>query len=227
MTLASSRWRILQIADSGFPVGGFAHSAGLEAAAAKGQAATPEALDAWLEAYIWNVGHASLPFVGASYDRPAEPAEAASLCEWNDATLTNHVANRASRTQGRAFLATSTEVFTEPAIAALATHIRGRDCTAHLAPIFGAVLRALGIPRSDALAMHLHLALRGITSAAVRLGMIGPLEAQRLHVRFGPTLDVVLEACAALRPDQATSVAPLQDIFGATHDTLYARLFQS
>src|SRR6516164_9705594 len=103
MNLGSSRrWRILQIADSGFPVGGFAHSAGLEAAAARGEAATPEALDAWLEAYLWNVGHASLPFVGAAYDRPSGTP---SLCDWNDATLTSHVANRASRTQGRVFLA--------------------------------------------------------------------------------------------------------------------------
>jgi urease accessory protein len=215
MNSGSSRWRILQIADSAFPLGGFPHSSGLEAAVAHGEAITPDALDAWIEAYLWNVGHASLPFVGAAYDRPLETP---SLCEWNDATLTNHVANRASRTQGRAFLATSAEVFAEPAIATLATRIRRRECTAHLAPVFGAVLRALAIPRSDTLAMHLHLALRGITSEAVRLGIVDPLAAERLQVRSGPMLDVVLEACAAIRPSQAATVAPLHDIFAATHD---------
>jgi urease accessory protein len=224
MAPGSSRWRILQIADSGFPTGGFAHSAGLEAAANLGHAASAEALDRFLGAHLWNVGHASLPFVGAAHDRPADVA---ALCAWNDATLTNHVANRASRTQGRAFLATCAEVFSEADIAALADQVRRRELTAHIAPVFGAVLRTLGIERGDTLALHLQLALRGLTSAAVRLGIVGPLEAQRLQVRHGATLDEVLARCEAIDPEHAANVAPLHDVFGATHDRLYARLFQS
>lgn len=223
-TRSSPLWRILQIADSGFPTGGFAHSAGLEAAIHLGEAATPAALDAYVRAHLWNAGHASMPFVAAAHDRPAE---AEALCAWNDAMLTSHVANRASRTQARAFLGTCAQVFAEPAVAVLADRVRRRELSAHLAPVFGAVLRAVGVSRQDTLALHLHLALRGITSAAVRLGVAGPLEAQRLQVRHGGTLDAVLAECSALRVEQAASVAPLHDIFGATHDMLYARLFQS
>jgi urease accessory protein len=219
-----SSWRILQIADSAFPTGGFAHSAGLEAAMAHGEAATPAALDTYVASHLWNAGHASMPFVAAAHDRPAEVA---ALCEWNDATLTSHVANRASRTQARAFLATCAQVFAEPAVVDLADRARRREHTAHVAPVFGAVLRALGVARGDTLALHLHLALRGLISAAIRLGAVGPLEAQRFHVRHGATLDAVLAQCSSLRPEDAATVAPLQDVFGATHDSLYARLFQS
>jgi urease accessory protein len=217
-------WRILQIADSAFPTGGFAHSAGLEAALAHGEAATPEALDTFVASHLWNAGHASMPFVAAAHDRAADVR---ALCEWNDATLTNHVANRASRTQARAFLATCAQVFAEPALVDLADRIRRREHTAHIAPVFGAALRAVGVSRDDTLALHLHLGLRGITSAAVRLGAVGPLEAQRLQVRHGATLDAVLAGCQSLRPEEAATVAPLHDVFGATHDSLYARLFQS
>ncbi len=217
-------WRILQIADSSFPTGGFAHSAGLEATMALGEVATAAALDTYVAAHLWNTGHAALPFVGAAHDRSADlPA----LCDWIDATLTNHVVNRASRTQGRAFLATCAQVFVEPYVVQLSDRARRREVTPHLAPVFGAVLCAIGVARRDTLALHLHLALRGIVSAAVRLGAVGPLEAQRLQLRHGATLDSVLAECSDLRPEDAATVAPLHDICGATHDALYARLFQS
>jgi urease accessory protein len=220
----ATRWRILQIADSGFPTGGFAHSAGLEAAVHLGEVRTVTHFDAVLRAYLWNVGHASLPFVAAAHEARESTW---ALCDLMDACLTSHVANRASRTQGRAFLATSAEVFEESSIAELAAKARSREARSHLAPLFGATLRILGIAHLEALALHLQLALRGMTSAAVRLGVVGPLEAQRLQVRHGATLDAVLQECSVLRPEQASSVAPLLDLFGATHDAMYSRLFQS
>jgi urease accessory protein len=217
-------WRLLQIADSGFPIGGFAHSSGLEAALHVGEAGTADRLDDYLRAHLLNVGNASLPFVAAAHD---EPRDVWALDALLDVQLTNHVANRASRTQGRALLATCARVFDEPLIAALATRARSREVPAHLAPMFGAALAALSVARHDALALHLLLALRGVASAAVRLGAVGPHEAQRLQSRHAPTIDAVIAECAGLRPDEAASAAPLHDIFGAMHDQLCARLFQS
>jgi urease accessory protein len=218
------RWRLLQLADSGFPTGGFAHSGGLEAAVHLGEARTPAELDAHIRAYLWNVGKASLPFVAAAHDPAHDFTELDALV---DATLTSHVSNRASRTLGRALLATCARVFDEPRVALLAARARARELLAHFAPAFGAALSALGIDRHETLAIHLYLGLRGVTSAAVRLGVVGPLEAQRLLQRHGATLDEVLAACQDLRPEEAATVSPLIDIFGATHDRLYARLFQS
>jgi urease accessory protein len=220
----ATRWQVLQIADSGFPTGGFAHSAGLEAALQLGEARTACGLDAYVRAHLWNVGSASLPFVAAAHD---DPAAAWSLDGRLDAQLTNHVANRASRTQGRAFLATCSRVFDEGLVAVLADRAASRDVPAHLAPMFGAALAALSVARHDALALHLLLALRGVASAAVRLGVVGPHEAQRLQSRHAATIDAVIAECAGLRPDEAASAAPLLDIFGAMHDQLCARLFQS
>lgn len=218
------RWQLLQIADSAFPTGGFAHSSGLEAAIHHGRARTAGGLFEYVREYLWNVGRASLPFVGAAFDAPGAVW---TLDAWVDATLASHVANRASRTQGRTFVATCARAFEQPALAALAARARSREAAAHLAPMFGASLAALGAERDEALALHLHLALRGVTSAAVRLGIVGPHEAQRLQRRHVDTLDAVLAECATLTPDDAAVVAPLLDCMGATHDRLYVRLFQS
>jgi urease accessory protein len=217
-------WRLLQIADSAFPTGGFAHSGGLEAAAAHGPATTALDLDAYLREHLWNVGSASLPFVTAAFDAPADVW---AVDAWADAAMTNHVANRASRTQGRTFLAACAQIFDEPPVLELAARARTREVSAHLAPVFGASLAALGATRREAQALHLHMALRGVASAAVRLGLVGPHEAQRLQRHHGRTLDAVSAACADLRPDEAATASPLIDLMGATHDRLYARLFQS
>ncbi len=217
-------WRLLQIADSAFPTGGFAHSGGLEAALHIGEANTPDRLDAYVCALLWNAGSASLPFVAAAYDRSSDVW---AIDARIDALLTNHVANRASRTQGRAFIATCARVFDDPAIASLCARSRTREVRAHFAPLLGASLAALAIGRRDALGLHLYLTLRGATSAAVRLGIVGPYEAQRLQQRHAATMDVVIERCSLLEPADAATTAPLLDVFGATHDRLYARLFQS
>ena len=217
-------WRILQIADSAFPAGGFAHSAGLEATMHLGEVTSLDTLDAFVHQTLWNAGNASLPFVGGAYDRPSDVWR---LNAQIDAMLTNHVANRASRTQGRSFVATCARVFDEPGLASLVSTSRTRDVKAHFAPLLGATLATLAVGRGTALALHLYLTLRGSASAAVRLGIVGPYEAQRLQQRHAATMDAVLERCAWMPPAQAATTAPLVDLFGATHERLYARLFQS
>lgn len=218
-------WRVLQIADSGFPVGGFAHSSGLEALLHHGWPAGVEELDAYAAAHLWNVGHSSLPFAAAAFDATSDlPAIDARL----DALLSNHVANRASRTQGRTFVATCARVFDGAGIQRLAEKARAsQEIVSHFAPLFGAAMAALGLHREEALALHLHCALRGLLSAAVRLAIVGPHEAARIHDRRTPTLDAVLAECAGLTLEGAATVIPVVDVIWATHDALYARLFQS
>jgi len=218
------RWRLLQLADSGFPTGGFAHSAGLEAALFAGVVDSAVRLETFVLTHLWNCGYSSLPFVAAAHRAPSGVDEYDALA---DVQLTNHVANRASRTQGRAFLATVARVFDEPPLFRLAERATARAIAAHHAPMFGAALAVLRVPRADALALHLLLALRGVVSAAVRLGIVGPHEAQRIQSRHGETMDAVLAECQALSLDDTAMVAPVFDALGATHDRLYARLFQS
>ena len=217
-------WLVLQLADSAFPTGGFAHSGGLEAAAQLGEVASAEDLATYLDAALWQAGHASLPFVGAAHDAPAQVAQVDAAC---DAFLTNHVANRASRTQGRAFAATAACVLERPALRALDEACRARAVHAHLAPVFGAALSTLDVSRERAQALFLYTTLRALTSAAVRLGLSGPHEAQRAIAARAGVMDRVLSACAALSVHDAAQTAPLLDLFGMAHDRLYSRLFQS
>src|SRR5690242_7960119 len=97
-------WLLWQLADSAFPTGGFAHSGGLEAAWQHGEMNSPEAAAMFVEASISQIGHGSIPFVTAAHREPECFAKFDDLC---DCFLINHVANRASRSQGQALLATA------------------------------------------------------------------------------------------------------------------------
>jgi urease accessory protein len=96
-----------------------------------------------------------------------------------------------------------------------------------LAPVLGASLATLGVARDDALQLHLHATARGVVSAAVRLGIAGPGEAQRLQAASAATQRAVLAECADLDPAEQCQTAPLVDLLGAGQDRLYSRLFTS
>src|SRR5260221_13578088 len=103
-----NNWLIWQLIDSAFPTGGFAHSLGLEAAWQHGEVRNRAELISFIEASLQQLGHAALPFVPAAFDEPKKLAEFDQLC---DAFTTNHVANRASRAQGRAVLTAMERIF--------------------------------------------------------------------------------------------------------------------
>jgi urease accessory protein len=217
-------WLVLQLADAAFPAGGFAHSAGLEAARQLGETTTREALDRFVEDALWQAGHAALPVALAAHSAPDDVPRLDDLA---DVLVTTPLANRASRAQGRALLAASVRIFDEPRIAHLESIVRAKKTPGHHAPMFGAIVATLGVSRDDAARIFLHLALRTVTSAAVRLGLVGAHEGQSIQHASAPLLESVLTACAPLGVDDVAQTAPLLEIVGAQHDALYSRLFQS
>ncbi|MFL5363259.1 MAG: urease accessory protein UreF [Myxococcales bacterium] len=213
-------WIFLQLVDSALPTGGFVHSAGLESAFQQGE--VPD-LRRFIHDALWLAGHSTLPLASAAHEHPESLAR---LDARADAFLASEVANRASRLQGRAFLDACARIFPSE-IAPLRDDAREARLRCHFAPVFGAVLRALDVAIEDAQQLVLLLAARGLLQAAVRLGLAGTHESQRLLRELSRDLDDVLCRCADLREDDLAQTAPLADLLGAMHDRLYSRLFQS
>jgi urease accessory protein len=213
-----------QLADSGFPAGGFAHSGGLEAAMQHGLVADGPSVRAFAHHALVQAARGPLPLVAAAHRDPGTLAE---LDRLSDAVLTNPVAHRASCAQGRAFLTSIARSFPSAAIDALDDQVRHEALAGHYAPIFGAVLERLHVDFSETQRLFLYITGRGIGSAAVRLGLIGAYEAQDLQMRLAAEIDRVIERCAGAGSLDVAQTAPLADLFHATHDRLYSRLFQS
>ena len=221
MTLMTP-WLAWQLADSALPTGAFAHSGGLEAAVQLGRCRGAAGLDRLVEEALWQAGSLALPFVAAAARAPERLAALDARC---DVATPGHVANRASRAQGRALLRAGRAF--GPAAQALEDEAGRAGLAGHLAPIWGALLARLGAGAEEACRLHLFTAARGIVSAGVRLGLLGPLEAQGALSRAGAVAEAVLAATAGRAPEEAAATSPLLDLLQSHQDRLYSRLFQS
>jgi urease accessory protein len=215
-------WLIWQLADSAFPTGSFAHSGGLEAAWQSGEVPDAEALRRLLRASVLQAGHAALPLVTAAYREPERLAELDTMC---DAFLTNAVANRASRVQGRAFVATCARTWRRGELDVLVDRLS--TLSGHHAPLFGVSLSILGVPLATAQRLFLFAAARTVLAAAVRLGIVGSYHAQRMQQECAADVKALLDQCADLGEHDLAQTAPIMDILQSAHDRLYSRLFQS
>ena len=217
-----SDWLAWQVVDSAFPVGVFAHSWGLEAAWQAGHVDGEAALRRFVTESIQQTGWSTLPIMSAAYREPERLGELDALSQ---AFLTNGVANRASRVQGRTLVATAARVW--PSAAMADVHARAQAGWAHVAPLSGVVFRTLGLAEEVAQKAVLYGAGRGILSAAVRLGIVGSYRAQRMQHEAAGCLDATLARCRGLAAEEICQTAPIIDLLQGAHDRLYSRLFQS
>jgi urease accessory protein len=213
-----------QLADSGFPAGAFAHSAGLEAAWQEGEVSSPVDLRRFVRDALAQAGRGMLPLLSAAHRQPDRIEPLDRLC---DAFLSNAVANRASRSQGRAFLTTCVRAFGGSGLDALDLEVRRAELGAHHAPVFGAALRLLDVPILESQRLWLYSTCRGTLSAAVRLGLIGPIQAQAMQRECTPDIEAIRTRCEGLGEADIAQTAPVIDLLQSMHDRLYSRLFQS
>jgi urease accessory protein len=211
-----------QLVDSTFPTGAFAHSWGLEAAWQHGEIDGVEALSRFVDALVRQTAYGLVPLYNAAFDDPDRWSE---LDELAQAFLTNAVANRASRQQGRTLLTTGARIWPSPELDA--AKALSANLAVHLGPVSGIVFRQIGVSRETGQQVLLYGAARGVLSAAVRLGIVGSYEAQRLQRDCAASLEELSALCADLAVDDLVQVAPIPDLLQATHDRLYSRLFQS
>ena len=215
---------VWQLIDSAFPSGGFAHSAGLEASVQHGHVDDGAGVRAFAGQALAQCGRSALPLVTAARRRLDDLAE---LDRLSDAFLSNPVANRASRAQGRALLTSVARSFESAPIAPLEMRVKSEGMAGHYAPLFGGVFKLLDVGMADTQRAFLFIFARGVASAAVRLGLVGAYRRRRWsRISRCTSIDRV-QTCGALAPHEIAQTAPLIDLFQSTHDRLYSRLFQS
>ncbi len=190
-----------------------------------GEVTRPSSLEVFLVHNLEQASSGGLPIVTAAH---TSPDRIDTLDRRYDAFLTNHVANRASRAQGRAWLAATASAFGTAALRELRVRAREEEgFSGHLAPVFGAVSALLDLTRLEAQRLFLFVHLRGLVSSAVRLSLVGPLEGQALQYRLSGTVESILSRLATRGSLDLATTAPLVELVQGYQDRLYSRLFSS
>jgi urease accessory protein len=215
----------LQFGDGQFPGGGFAFSWGLEALVADGELAR-DGYARFLEGQLhgrW----AGLDriLVAHAHAAASDPPALRELDDLAQALATVEAARVGSQRAGRALLSTHARLGT-PGAAAMKAQVESGAMTGHLAIVQGAVLAGAGLDERAALAVSAYAMAAGLGTAAIRLGFIGHLDAQRALVLLRPAMAALV---AQPRPglDALCGFVPLADLAMMRHPDMDRRLFSN
>ncbi len=210
-----------------FPVGGFAYSHGLEWAYEAGEITDAATLGDWLETLFRHGAPVNDAILFACLWRAMaadDPVAMASIAE-----LAVALANTAERrleavAQGNAFMVAAMASWPCAAQHALRAAWPG-DVTYPLAVAVTA--QGHGLTLADALPAFLMASLANLVSAAVRLGVVGQTDGQRLTAALMPQVAALAASSHDATLDDLGSAAFRSDLAAMHHETQYTRLFRS
>lgn len=217
--------RLLQLCDSLFPTGGFAHSDGLEAATDARLVASADDLRQWMAACLdETLGRSDGPavlmavewFLAGRLDALEElDAEVHAL-------RPSSAARQASRAMGARLLKTWQRLHPHPDIERLlASTDRG-----HTLPVaFGVVCASTGLDARTAAEAFVYTRLAATASCAMRLMPIGQSDAHAVLASVLAGVPDVVEAMVARRHVEA--FAPVLDVVVMSQQYVHSRLFRS
>ncbi|WP_298215144.1 urease accessory protein UreF [Acidocella sp.] len=217
--------RALQFADGQFPAGGFAFSWGVESLMADGllaRADWPDFLRGQME-HRW--APQDRPLTAHAFLAAGDEAALLALDELAEALTLAAPAREGSRRAGAALLATHARLDTPGAAAYQALAAAGK-APGHLPVAMGLALAGAGLDLPLSLAVSAHATAQALGTAALRLGLIGALEAQAALQALQPRL---AELIAAPVPpvEEIGGFTPLADIAMMRHPLQKQQLFSN
>jgi urease accessory protein len=225
--------RLLQIADSALPIGGYTHSWGLEAAIARRLVRDAESLERWAGHWL---RHAIGPLEGVVV---AAACRAATSGDWTaidvaDDLLTAMIAppsiRAASRAMGAQLLGlASTWTWSAPGVAAFGRSAPpGRDRRpCHHAAAFGLLAALAGASPLDATLAYLHQAIAGMIGAGVRALPVGHTHGQQILAYLHEELVPLAVDWSGRPPARAGAGSPFYEVLCDEQTRLDTRLFRS
>lgn len=212
--------RLMAWLSPAFPVGGFSYSHGLERAVQDGLVGDRQSLAAWLEALVemgsgWN----DAVLFAESWRRARDGGDLGEITALAEALAGSRERHAETMLQGTAFLKAAS-AWPSPVLARLPA-----DCPYCVA--VGAVAGGNGIGLTDALSAFLQAFFSNLVQVAIRLGVVGQVDATASLAGFEPLALATAARAAASTLDDLGGCAFVSDVMAMRHETQYSRLFRS
>lgn len=223
---------LLMLVDGRFPAGGHAYSAGVEAAVAIGDVVDASTLERYLCGRLAMTGQVDAAFAASACARLGEgpgaaavASAAAALDAEYSARVPSPYLRETSRRLGRQLLRAAGRIWTSPGLEVVSSTADGP----HQPIALGAVVAAAGGDAGDAAALSFHHLSAAVTSAAIRLLGLDPIELAVVQERAGRIADGYRSQAARWESAAAAELpafgGSLTEILGERHGSLDARMF--
>lgn len=213
--------RLLTWLSPAFPVGAFSYSSGLEGAVHDRLVEDGENLQAWIDALLhqgamWN----DAVLLAESWRCAAAGGNLSEVSALACALAGSRQRHRETVLQGAAFLKAA-RPWCDPLPEGLHD-----DETAYPVAV-GAVAGRCGIPPRETLAAYLHAAVSNMVQAAIRLSVLGQVQATAVMAGLEKTVLETAMRAAGSTLDDLGSAALAAEAAAMRHETQHSRLFRS
>jgi urease accessory protein len=228
--MTAQLYALLQIADSLFPSGAFAHSYGLEGLLQHGDPMDGAAIQAMV-AEIWTAHYLrSDGLLGLHAHRAMAAGDLGQVCDADRRLHAMKLARElreASRSTGRSFLAEASGVFPSPHLAALRALVEAGTSPGHHAIVFQATAAALGVHEHESCIAWGYQVIAQMVAALLRLGVLGHRAATSVIATLQHSVEDGIRSVRELEVTDVASFAPRLEIASMRHERQYSRLFRS
>jgi urease accessory protein len=219
----------MQLADSFFPTGSFTLSHGLESLVQMEKVKSKDELQTFLELLLLNkIGTTDVVALIHSHRSLNHQEDIAVLRQIERQLFVQTAIAKYRETQrqsGRALLMVARATWQDQRLEILQQEVsQGKMYCLHPV-IFGAVSAIAGLSEQNTVLAFLHGLVTSILSAAIRLSILGHLQAQQILRHLAPVMERVWVTASGMSLSQMWSGTPFIDIAQMHHERLDQRLF--